>query len=137
MQVAGTNPYAQMMVYQRPSIQPIENPMDKPVTIPEFQKPELSPEQQLNLQDKVAEKTGEIRDNVEDQRDRLRQVTVGYAAIDSKKSQFEIYMNGMTGGDLESDNDNAFQFYDRLREIQKQNNTIRAYAAYQENALIG
>ena len=54
------------------------------------------------------------------------------AGINSVKSQFEIYMEGMTGD--EYSNDTIVKLED-LREIQRQNNIVKAYAHYQENSI--
>ena len=132
MQVQGQNPYTHLMQYQRPAsegpaILPIENPADE--------RPQLTPEQKLDLQDRLAEKAQEIKEGADAQRDAMRELTVGYVGMRSKQTQWEIYLSGMSGEEVDTGGGDGVQFYNTLREIHEQNNAIKAYAAYRENAL--
>ena len=132
MNVSSHHAYQHLAQYQKPVPVP-----EKPdlITIPEFEKPELSPENQLKLQDKIAEKVDDVKTNLDEQRDALREMTVGYIGVQSKKAQWEIYMSVATESDIDSEAPSGVEFYQTLREIQKQNNMVKAYAAYQENSL--
>jgi len=66
------------------------------------------------------------------QKDDVRGTVVDYAAYQSKKSQVEIYLSVATDSNVEIGNDTA-TILESLRETQKQNNTVQAYAQYQEN----
>ena len=137
MQITAQSGYAHLAQYQQPrAILPIEEPVTTPVepkppvTIPEYEKPTLDPEKAMELQDRLEEAKSDLAASEEAKRDEIRQLAVGYTAIQSKKSQFEIYMTGTT-----EENPSTVKFMQTLRDIQEQNNTIKAYAAYQENAL--
>ncbi len=101
-------------------ILPIENPA-------EIQPIEETPTQEPSKMDKEA-----LIQKIDERKNATRQVIAMSAGINSVKSQFEIYMEGMTGD--EYSNDTIVKLED-LREIQRQNNIVKAYAYYQENAL--
>jgi hypothetical protein len=84
----------------------------------------------MALRDRLEEAKEDLTEATERREDEIRQLAVGYTAIQSKKSQFEIYMSGST-----EEKPSTVEFMRTLRDIQEQNNTIKAYAAYQENAL--
>ncbi|WP_456453383.1 hypothetical protein [Hydrogenimonas sp.] len=141
MNIPSSDPYQHLMQYQQPNairppatIQPIEERPDL-ITIPEFEKPELSPETRLELKKRLEEKLDDTKESYRAQRDALRELTVGYVGVQSKKTQWEIYLSGMSEGEVGSDAPSGVEFYQMLRDIQQQNNTIKAYAAYGENAL--
>jgi hypothetical protein len=135
---SSNNPYLQIAAYQRPmlqeespSIQPIPKPEDGPSILPipqeeKPQKPLLSDEQKDALLEYKAQEDAKEQE----QRDALRQYAIASIGIDSKKTQFKIYMTGML--DEEVDITNDFTFLESLREIQKQNEAVRGYAVYKE-----
>ncbi len=131
MQIQGNNPYAHLMQYQRP---PAEGPSILPIEKPE-ESPQLTPEQKLDLQDRLAEKAQGIKENLDAQRDAMRELTVRYVGMQSKKTQWEIYLRGMSGEEVDTGIGDGVEFYNTLREIREQNNAVKAYTAYRENAL--
>jgi hypothetical protein len=115
MQVSSqTNNYQDLSVHQ------------KPVTLPEEgQKPsdtELSPE----TKPEIAEKSQE-------EKDQLRGVMVNQLEHQSKKTQVEIYLSVAADSKVEVGGSNTIDSLNTLRDVQKQNNTVAAYATYQEN----
>lgn len=137
------NPYSQLQQYQQPidvtprrgpSILPIE---ENPITVPEEDfKPKPDPEKLNELQDRLYDGIKKISQYKEEKADDTRAVFVGHTAIESVKTRFEIYMNGMTQSDNFGDSgSSSIEFMETLREIEAQNNAVKAYAAYQEFAL--
>ena len=123
------NSYNTMMQYRQEAstlrqkeaeILPIENPA-------EIQPIEETPSQKPNEIDQEA-----LLQKIDERKDATRQFVAMSAGINSIKSQFEIYMEGMTGD--EYSNETIVKLED-LREIQRQNNIVKAYAYYQENAV--
>lgn len=68
---------------------------------------------------------------VQAENDAARGVGVDYLSASSKRSQVEIYLAVATDGRSSSDNQTA-DIINELREVQKQNNAVQAYATYQE-----
>jgi hypothetical protein len=121
------NPYLQLATYQRntvaedgPSILPIPQPEEPQ------KEPLLSDEQKEALQEYKTQQDAKEQE----QRDALREYAVASIGVNSKKTQFEIYMTGML--DEEVDITNDMKFLDSLREVQKQNEAVRGYAVYKE-----
>ena len=119
------NVYSTLMQYRQElstqrhkeaEILPIENPAE----IQPIKKP-------VNEIDKAA-----LAERIDAKKADIRQFVAMSAGINSVKSQFEIYMEGMTGNDYS--NETIVKVED-LREIQRQNNIVKAYAYYQENGL--
>jgi hypothetical protein len=139
MQVSAyNNPYQYLQQYQQPQKEgPVSTPVEPqpPITIPEYERPTLPTETQMELQDRINEKRAELGDTLQSQKDAIRQYTVAYTGAQSKKTQFEIYMNNSTDSHIDSDAPTGIEFMQTLRDIQKQNNTIKAFAAYQDAAL--
>lgn len=54
--------------------------------------------------------------------------------LSQKKTQFEILLEGMNPEDdaVNESDSSLMDTLNTLRDIQKQNNTVKAYAAYQE-----
>jgi len=67
----------------------------------------------------------------EEQKDELRQTAVNYLDSQSKKSQVEIYLSVATGEESSNQNSTA-QAISSLRDVQKQNDAVEAYATYKE-----
>jgi hypothetical protein len=135
MDVSASNPYLHLDRYQQPITVPGAPSPEEPVTIPEYEPPEISPQKRLELRERLKEGFEEAEKNRRAEEEAMRQLTVGYVGLQSKKTQWEVYMSGTTGSDMGSDAPGGVEFYKLLRDIQEQNNTIKAYAAYQENAL--
>jgi len=131
MELSSVNPYRHLAQYQQPAVMP-----EKPdlITIPEFEKPELSPENRLKLQDRIEEIVDEKEAAEQAEKDALRELTAQYVGTQSKKTQWEIYMSVATDSAVDLDDGDGIEFIRTLRDIQTQNNLVKAYAAYQENA---
>jgi len=110
------------------------NRYQKPITIPEFEKPQLSPEKQLELKDTIAQKIDDIKENVTEQKDANREFFTGALKLNSAKSQVEIYMSVSTDNDVDvgMSSDATVNVLKELRETQKQNNIVQAYATYKD-----
>ena len=135
MDVSSSNPYLHLGRYQQP-ITLSGTPVKKnPVTIHEFEKPERSPEQWLALEKSLRERLADAEEKAQEERDALRGPTVGHVGLQSKKREEEISMSLATRNDMQNDARNGVVFYRTLRNIQEQNNTIKAYATYRENAV--
>ena len=132
VEASSMNDYSALMRYQREaSIQPIE----KPISIPEEDlKPSIPVEKYMELQDKIEDKTQEYQEAQEEKDAKTRQFIAGYAGIESKKTQFEILLEGMNPEDdvVDESESSLIDSLNILRDIQQQNNTVKAYAAYQE-----
>jgi len=110
------------------------NKYQKPITIPEFEKPQLSPEKQLELQDRITQEIDDIKQGVTDQKDANREFFTNAMRVDSAKSQVEIYMSVATDSDVDigMSSDATVNVLKELRETQKQNNIVQAYATYKD-----
>ena len=67
------------------------------------------------------------------QQDAKRETGVDYIERQSKKSQVEIYLAVATDNKVEFGDDKTPSIIESLRDVQKQNNAVAAYATYQEN----
>ncbi|WP_457596964.1 hypothetical protein [Hydrogenimonas sp.] len=124
----GSNSYTHLRRYQQPvPPQPLD---EKPVTIPEYEPPRPSPEKVLETKEKIGEKIGSALAEEEAQRDDMRRLTVAYMGLESKRAQWENYMEGQS-----DDRPSGVEFYDTIREIRERNNRVRVYAAYMEEGL--
>ena len=151
---SSTNSYQNMNVYQQPKnhIQPITP--EQPI-VPEKPTTEYSPEDVYKASNgnAIADKEGNLsltpqgelnvanaqqasadKDAAASQakKDGTRETAVDYVAYQSKKSQVEIYLSVATDSNVEIGNDTK-TIIESLRETQKQNNNVQAYAQYQEN----
>ena len=97
----------------------------------------LTPQGQNNVNNAVdAEK--EKADIVEKEKaDELRGIAVDYTAAQSVKSQVEIYLAVATDNKIELSNDTTASILESLRDVQKQNSAVEAYATYKENQQAG
>jgi len=91
----------------------------------------LTPQGETNLNNAKDEKVATAQAEAQAKTDATRGVAVDYLAASSKKSQVEIYLSVATDGSYESDNKTA-DVISELRDVQKQNNAVQAYATYQE-----
>jgi len=155
MQVAAqTTNYQTLNAYQRPVTQeqPVHPVYPEKPTIP---KPEydandvyrasngnaivdkdgnlvLTPEGELNVANAQQAKKDEESAQEQAKNDALRGEAVGYIGYQSKKSQVEIYLSVAANSKVDL-NDGTATIIESLRETQKQNNAVEAYAQYQEN----
>ena len=121
MQVDTTTSYANLAQYSRDLI-----------TVPEE---EFRPSIPLEaVEEDIQEKIDEYTQEQEEQKDKTRRFIAGAAWIDSKKTQFEILLEGMNSEDEVIKNDNSLlDTLKILRDIQEQNSVIESYAKYKEN----
>ncbi|MEA3522560.1 MAG: hypothetical protein U9R50_06270 [Campylobacterota bacterium] len=129
MEISNTaNQYQAMHIYQKPehSIQPVPNPEpSEPVE-------ELTPEEEMDAryEDQAAQDLEDAQTQAK--QDAQREYAAGYVAHQSKQSQVEIYLAVATDSDVSLGNNTA-SIIESLRDVQKQNNRVEAYAIYQEN----
>ena len=80
-------------------------------------------------EDQAAQSAAEVQANKDSQRENATNVL----AHQSKKSQVEIYLAVATEGNDSPVEQNTAQILESLRDVQKQNNAVEAYATYQTN----
>lgn len=96
--------------------------------------------QEGKLQDQKGELSTAKKEHesvTQEQKDQLRKTAVNYLDHQSKKSQVEIYLSVAADNSKNSTQDSTAQLLSSLRDVQKQNNAVAAYAAYkgeQQNA---
>ena len=93
----------------------------------------LTPQGETNLASVQDEKALEESEASQEQKDNQRAVATGVLAHQSKQSQVEIYLAVATDGKVSLGQDDTASIIESLRDVQKQNNAVEAYAAYQEN----
>jgi len=129
MQISSqTNDYQAMNIYQKPdhSIQPVPNPEPtEPIE-------ELTPEEEMNARYEDQATQAQKDADAQAKQDAQREYAAGYVSHQSKQTQVEIYLSVATGSDAPIGND-TISTLETLRDIQKQNNQVQAYASYQEN----
>jgi len=149
MQVSSTNNYQALQAQQKPvTIQPVE-PQEPKYSNDEIYEASqgnairnkdgelsLTPQGQTNLNSANAAKEEAASQAQQAQKDSQRGTAVDYLAASSKKSQAEIYLAVATDGKSSSDNATA-DVISELRDVQKQNNAVQAYATYQTNQAEG
>jgi len=91
----------------------------------------LTPQGENNVNNAKQDKATAVEEEAQAKKDATRGVAVDYLAASSKKSQVEIYLAVATNGEHESKNQTA-DVISELRDVQKQNNAVQAYATYQE-----
>jgi len=96
----------------------------------------LTPQGETNVNNTKDANAAAASQEEQAQKDAQRGTAVDYLAASSKKSQVEIYLSVATDGNYESDNSTA-NVINELRDVQKQNNAVQAYASYQENQAQG
>lgn len=115
MQVSNqTNNYQDLSVHQKPVTLPVEE--QKPSDVKPS--PETKPE--------IAEKSQE-------EKDQIRGAMVNQLEHQSKKTQVEIYLSVAAESKVEVGGNETIDSLNTLRDVQKQNNAVAAYASYQEN----
>ncbi|MEA3370364.1 MAG: hypothetical protein U9Q40_03420 [Campylobacterota bacterium] len=91
----------------------------------------LTPQGQNNLSNSQDAKAAQQQAQAQEQKDAQRGVAVDYLGAKSKQSQVEIYLAVATDGEYSSGNSTA-SVIESLRDVQKQNNAVEAYATYKE-----
>lgn len=97
----------------------------------------LTPQGQNNIDSNKAEKEAQADAQTQATKDAHRGVAVDYLAASSKQSQVEIYLAVATNGKYDSGDNTTADVISELRDVQKQNNAVQAFAAYQENQAQG
>lgn len=97
----------------------------------------LTPQGQTNLNAKEDAQKEVVAQEEQAQKDAQRGVAVDYLAKSSKQSQAEIYLAVATDGEYESNSNATADVISELRNVQKQNSAVQAYATYQENQAQG
>jgi len=144
MQVSSTtNQYQALQTQQRPVTLPTQ-PQDSTYSNKEIYdasqgnlirgndgKIGLTPQGETNVNNAKEEAVESKATEVQEGKDATRAVGVDYLAASSQKSQVEIYLAVATDGKYSS-NDATADVISELRNVQKQNNAVQAYATYQE-----
>ena len=91
----------------------------------------LTPQAEININNSKEDKATQTSQESQAQKDAQRGVAVDYLAASSKQSQVEIYLAAATDGEYSSNNATA-DIINTLRDVQKQNNAVEAYATYKE-----
>jgi len=92
---------------------------------------ELTPQGEVNLNNKKEEIATATAEQLQTDKDSQRETATNFLAVSSKKSQVEIYLAVATQGKTDSNNATA-DVISNLRDVQKQNNAVQAYATYEE-----
>ena len=92
----------------------------------------LTPQGQNNVSNAKADNAAETEAQTQAKQDQMRETGVDYIAQQSKQSQIEIYLSVATDSDVSVGNDTS-SIIESLRDVQKQNQAVEAYARYQEN----
>ncbi len=136
MDISTQNNYQTMNAYQQPPVStlPVEPPVTtQPVKPTEPPVEELSPEEQLNL-DRENQATQDAADaETQAKQDAQREYAAGYVGHKSMQTQVEIYLSVATDSDVDLGNDSMPSILESLRDVQKQNNAVQAYADNQTN----
>jgi uncharacterized protein (UPF0264 family) len=146
---AQNNSYQMLNAYQQKREMPVTTPVEpkdpnyKPGDVYEASNGNLisdktgnvylTPQGQNNLNDALDAKKTEATDSIQEQKDSLRAYAMDYTAAQSKKSQAEIYLSVATDSDVDLTSGDTASVIENLREVQKQNNTVEAYATYKQN----
>ena len=153
MQVSSqTNNYQMMNMYQmqnahKPenSIQPVPSPSEPKVSNSDLYEASnenliksddtvaLTPQGESNVSNAKETNAAEEAAETQEKQDAQRSYAADSLARQSKKSQVEIYLSVATDNKVELGNDSTASIIESLRDVQKQNNEVAAYATYQEN----
>ena len=92
----------------------------------------LTPQGQNNVSNTQEANAVEEQAQTQERQDTQRGEAVDYLGAQSKQSQVEIYLAVATDGENSSDSSTA-SVIESLRDVQKQNDAVQAYATYKEN----
>jgi hypothetical protein len=93
----------------------------------------LTPQGETNLTNAKEDKALEVQAQDQASKDAQRANATDYLAHKSMQSQVEIYLAVATDGDVSLNNDKTPSIIESLRDVQKQNNAVEAYATYEQN----
>ena len=129
MQVTSQiNSYQDLSVKPTPvTIQPVPQEEKKLSNL------EVSPEKRLEVENSVDDKQTANAEKSQEQRDQQRGLLVDQLERQSRKTQVEIYLSVATDSKVEIGGNNTIDSINILKDVQKQNNSVAAYATYQEN----
>jgi len=91
----------------------------------------LTPQGERNINNAKEDAANKVAQEDQAQKDSARATATNFLAASSQKSQVEIYLAVATEGKVSQDNSTA-DVISSLRDVQKQNNAVAAYAQYQE-----
>ena len=95
---------------------------------------QLTPQGELNLLNAQNAKTEKEDAQVKAQKDAQREYAAGYINYKSKQTQAEIYLSVAIDDKVELSSGTS-DIIKSLRDVQKQNNIVEAYATYKENQI--
>lgn len=94
----------------------------------------VTPQGETNINNAQEEQAAQSAAEVQANRDSQRESATNVLAKQSQKSQVEIYLAVATEGNQNNPvQNNTAQVIESLRDVQKQNNAVEAYATYREN----
>ncbi len=93
----------------------------------------LTPQGEVNLANAKEDKALEVQAQDQASKDAQRANATDYLAHKSMQSQVEIYLAVATDGEVSLGDSELPSILDSLRDVQKQNNAVEAYATYKEN----
>ncbi len=93
----------------------------------------LTPQGQNNVSNKQDANVAADEAAAQAEKDAQRENATNFLGAKSKQSQVEIYLAVATDSKVELGNDDTASIIESLRDVQKQNNVVEAYATYQEN----
>ena len=145
------NNYQAINAYQKPQDNPVTLPVEpnKPTT--EYSPSDvykasqgnaisnkdgeisLTPQGQNNVNNAQEAKANEAAAQTQEKKDDARAFVAGYAGAQSKKSQVEIYLAVASEGKVSLESSDTKSILESLRDVQKENNAVQAYATYQAN----
>ena len=92
----------------------------------------LTPQGEVNVTNALNDAKTVAEEEQQAKDDALRGVAVDYVGAQSKQAQAEIYLSVATDGDVDLESSTP-SVIETLRDVQKQNDSVEAYAKYQEN----
>ena len=95
----------------------------------------LTPQGETNRANSQADQAATVQAETQAQKDAKRENGADYLSHQSNKSQAEIYLAVATDDSYDNTNSTA-TVIETLRDVQKQNNAVQAYAVKQENQLL-
>jgi hypothetical protein len=93
----------------------------------------LTPEGELNVSNAKEANLAEEAATAQAKKDEQRDNVVDYIGYQSKKSQVEIYLSVASDSEDSLGNNDTISIIESLRDVQKQNNIVEAYATYAQN----
>ena len=142
---SNTNNYQMLNAQQKHVTNPVEPPKEPTFNNAEIYEASngnlirneggvvLTPQGQNNVANTQADNAAEKEEIAQDEKNAMRATATDYLAHKSKQSQVEIYLAVATDSKVELGNDSTASIIESLRDVQKQNNAVEAYATYQEN----